>query len=302
MRPVLALALAAGFVVTAGTAQEPVTVKWSLKEGQTFYAKAVTDMDMSMGILGMNVDLKMKTTAVQRFKVSSVKDGATTVEMTFLDMSMTAEGLPGGGGLPGLGDVGEKIKGAKIGAVLDDQMQVTKLIGYEKFLDKIAGDDDAARAQLGAQLSEAAVGQMVSQAFTSVPPRPVKAGDTWSRTTKVPAAGLGDAVVKEKYTFDGVSNEMAKITVVGDMTFKAGKGGVPGLPPGVKVSKFSMKADQYKGTQLFDMKAGRLKEGKVDMVLKGSLAMSANGQDIEMTMRIKARQTTTITDRSPVVD
>ncbi|MFO0800658.1 MAG: DUF6263 family protein [Gemmataceae bacterium] len=302
MRPVLALALTAGLVVTSGTAQEPVTVKWTLKEGQQFYAKAVTDMDMSMGILGMNVDLKMKTTAVQKFKVSSVKDDVTTIEMTFLDMSMTAEGLPGGGGLPGLGDVGEKIKGAKIGAVLDKEMQVTKLIGYDKFLDKIAGDDDTARAQLGAQLSEAAVGQMVSQAFTSVPPMPVKAGDTWSRTTKVPAAGLGDATVKEKYTFDGVSNGVAKIGVVGDMTFKSGKGGVPGLPPGVKVSRFSMKAEQYKGTQLFDLKAGRLKEGTVNMVMKGSLAMSANGQDIEMTMRIKAKQSTTVTEKNPVVD
>ena len=77
--------------------QEPVTVKWSLKEGQTFYAKAVTDMDMSMGILGMNVDLKMKTTAVQRFKVAAVKDGSTTVEMTFLDMTMSAEGLGSSG-------------------------------------------------------------------------------------------------------------------------------------------------------------------------------------------------------------
>ncbi len=302
MRPLLALALTAGFVVTAATAQEPVTVKWTLKEGQTFYAKNVADMDMSMGILGMNVDFKMKTNAVQRFKVLSVKEGATTIEMTMLDMSMEAEGLPGGGGLPGLGGVGEKIKGAKITAVLDDKMEVTKLIGYEKFLDKIAGDDETMRAQMGAQLSEGAVGQMVSQAFTSVPPMPVKAGDTWSRTSKVPAAGLGDAVVKEKYTFDGVSNEMAKISVVGDMTFKAGKGGVPGLPPGVKVSKFSMKADQYKGTQLFDLKAGRLKEGKVDMVMRGSLAMSANGQDIEMTMKIKAKQTTTITDKSPIVD
>jgi hypothetical protein len=302
MRPLFVLALAAGFVVTTASAQEPVTVKWALKEGETFYAKGVADMDMSMGILGMNVDLTMKTSQVQRFKVVSVKPDATTIEMTMLEMTIDAQGLPGGGGLPGLGGVGEKIKGAKITAVLDDKMEVTKLIGYEKFLDKIAGDDDNLRTQLQAQFSEASVGQMVSQAFTAVPPKAVSEGDTWNRTTKVPAAGLGDATVKEKYTFDGISNGLAKISVVGDMTFKAGKGGVPGLPPGVKVSRFSMKADKYTGTQLFDVKAGRLKEGKVDMVMRGSLAMSANGQDIEMTMKIKAKQTTTITSKSPIVD
>ncbi len=302
MRSAFVLALAAGFAAATAGAQEPVAVKWSLKEGETFYAKGVSDMDMSMGVLGMDVEFTVKTTAVQRFKVLAVKDGATTVEMTMMDMSMEAKGLPGGGGLPGLGGIGEKIKGAKITAVLDGQMQVTKLQGYEKFLDKLAGDDDALRAQMQAQMSEATVGQMVSQAFTSVPTMPVKAGDTWSRTTKVPAAGLGDAVVKEKYTFAGVSQGLAKIDVVGDMSFTAGKGGVPGLPPGVKVSKFAMKADKYSGTQTFDLAAGRLKEGKLDMVMKGSLAMSANGMDIEMTMRIKAKQTTTITDKSPIVD
>ncbi|HEX4611440.1 MAG TPA: DUF6263 family protein [Urbifossiella sp.] len=303
MRPVLALALAAGLAVTAAPAQEPVTVKWSLKKGETFFAKGVTDMDMSMGILGMNIDFQMKTTAVQKFKVLAVEPGATTVEMTMMDMAMEVTGLPGGaGGIPGLGGFGDKVKGAKISAVLDDKMQVTKLIGYDKFLDKLAGDDDALRTQMQTQLSEGAVGQMVSQAFTSVPPGPVSAGDTWSRTTKVPAAGIGDATVKEKYTFDGVSNGLAKILVVGDMSFKAGKGGLPGLPPGVKISKFDMKADKYTGTQTFDMKAGRLKEGKLDMSMKGSMSMSANGQDIEMTMRIKAKQSTTITDKNPAVD
>lgn len=302
MRPAFALALAAGFVVTTASGQEAVTIKWSLKEGETFYAKSVTDMDMSMGVLGQNVDLTMKQSTVQKFKVVSVKPGATTVEMTILDMSMDAAGLPGGGGIPGLGQVGEKIKGAKLTAVLDDQMQVTKLVGYDKFIDKIAGDDDNLRTQMEAQMSEAMVGQLVSQAFTSVPPGAVKAGDTWERTTKVPAAGVGDATVKEKYTFDGVSNGLAKISVVGDMKFKAGKGGVPGLPPGVKLTKFDMKADQYKGTQTFDLKAGRLKEGKVDMVMRASLAMSANGMDLDMTMKIKAKATTKITSTSPIVD
>lgn len=302
MRPLFALALTAGFVVTAGNAQEPVTVKWSLKEGQTFYAKAVTDMDMSMGVFGQKVDMTIVTTAVQRFKVTAVSDESTTVEMTFLDMVLDVKGLPGAGGLPGLGDIGEKIKGAKVGAVLDDKMQVTKLVGYEKFLDKVAGDDETTRAQVGAQLSEASVGQMVSQVFASVPPRAVKAGDTWSRTTKVPAAGLGDAVVKEKYTFDGVSNQLAKISVVGEMSFKAGKGGVPGLPAELKVSKFSMKADEYKGVQTFDLKAGRLRDSKLDMAMKGSMEISANGQDLKMTMAIKAKQKMTVTDKNPIVD
>jgi hypothetical protein len=86
------------------------------------------------------------------------------------------------------------------------------------------------------------------------------------------------------------------------MTFKLGKAGFPGLPPGLKVSKFDMKADRSTGTQVFDMKAGRLKEAKQDMAIKGNIAMSANGMDLDMTMKMKGKTTTRITSTSPIVD
>jgi hypothetical protein len=303
MRPALALALTAGLVLATATGQEPVQLKWSLKEGETFYAKALTDMDMGMSILGQNIDFTMKTKAVQRFKVLKSSAAGSTIEMTILEMSMEAEGLPGGAGLPGLGGLNEKVKGAKLTAELDADFQVKKLVGYEKFLDKIAGDDDTARAMMGAQLSEGAVGQMVSQVFTSVPKGGAKVGESWTRTTKVPTGGFGDAAVKEKYTLESASDGVAKIAVKGDMTFKLGdKGGFPGLPPGVKISRFDMKADRYTGTQLFDLKTGRLREGTQDMAMKGTMAMSANGMDIELSMKIKAKTTTTISEKNPIVD
>ena len=190
-----------------------------------------------------------------------------------------------------------------IDLVGDHKESLALLAKLPEFLDKIAGDDDNARAMLGAQMSEAAVGQMFSQVFTSTPKGGAKVGDTWTRTTKAPAAGFGDAVVKEKYKLESVGEGVAKISVTGDLTFKLGdKGGLPGLPPGVKISRFDFKADRYTGTQLFDLKTGRLKEGNQDMSMKGTLAMSANGMDIEMTMKIRAKMATTISEKNPVVD
>jgi hypothetical protein len=299
MRTALALALAGLTVATSAAGQESVTLKWTLKEGDTFYAKSVADMDLSMTVAGMDIDLKMKVSSVQRFKVLAAKPGATTVEMTMQDMKMEMEGLPGG--VPGLGDIGDRIKGATITATLDDDMQVTKVQGYDKFLDKLAGDDEAVRKQMKGQFSEAAVGQMVSQVFSFAPKKAVKVGDTWTRTDKMPT-GVGDAAVKQTFKLAGVENGVAKIGVTADMTFKAADAGFPGLPPGVKVSKFDMKADKIAGTVLFDAKAGRLKETKQDMNLNGAITMSANGMDIEMTMKIKGVQTTTVTDKNPVVD
>jgi hypothetical protein len=290
----VALALGAASV----DAQDSVTLKWKLDEGTAFYSKNVTDMDMSMGIMGMNIDLQMKITAVQRMKVLAAKPGATKIEMTILAMDMEVKGLPGG--IPGLGGLTDKVKGATITATLDDKLAVTKVEGYEKFLDKLAGDDEAVRKQMKQQFSEASIGQMFSQVFAFAPDKAVKVGETWTRSEKMPAAGL-EASVKQKFKLDSVKDGVAKIGLTGDLSFKAGNA-FPGLPDGVAVDKFDMKAEKFEGILLFDTKAGRLTENKTDMDLDGSMTLSAGGNKVEMTMKIKAKQTATVTDKNPVKD
>ena len=299
MRAAFAPVLLVLCAATVG-AQEAVSLKWTLKEGTNFFAKSVTDMDMTMQLLNMDVDMKMKVTAVQRFKVLSVKPGASKVELSIqkMDMEMTSDKLPGG--IPGLGAIGERVKGTTLTATLDDKLAVTKLEGYEKFVEKLAGDDEMLGKQMKQQFSEESLKQMFSQVFAFAPDKPVKIGETWTRTDKMPAAGL-EAVVKQKYKLDSVSNGVAKIGLTGDLTFQAGKA-FPGLPEGVDIKKFDMKADKFTSTLYFDTKAGRLTENKMDMDLMGDISMALGGQTIDMTMKIKARQTTTISDKNPVVD
>jgi hypothetical protein len=299
MRAAFAPVLLVLCATTAG-AQETISLKWTLKEGTTFFAKSVTEMDMTMQLLNMDVDMNMKVTAVQRFKVLSVKPGASKVELSIqkMDMEMTSDKLPGG--IPGLGAIGERVKGATLTATLDEKLAVTKLEGYEKFVEKLAGDDEMLGKQMKQQFSEEAVKQMFSQVFAFAPDKPVKVGETWTRTDKMPAAGL-EAVVKQKYKLDSVSDGVAKIGLTGDLTFKAGKA-FPGLPEGVDIKKFDMKADKFTSTLYFDTKAGRLTENKMDMDVKGDISMAVGGQTIDMTMTMKARQTTTISDKNPVVD
>src|SRR3954469_15390997 len=137
--PAAGLALAA-LLASAGTAADDVTLKWNLKEGTTFYAKTVADMDMQMSVAGQDVAVPMKMTQVQRFKVLSSSGGTTKVEMTIQDMAMELGGqFAGAAGA--LGGIGEKVKGATLTATLNEKMEVTKVEGYEKFLDKLAPDD-----------------------------------------------------------------------------------------------------------------------------------------------------------------
>ena len=145
MRTAAALALCLAFTQLT-RADEPVSLKWTLKEGDVFYAKNVADQDMQMEFMGNKIPVKMKVTMVQKFAIRAVKPGATTVEMTITDMSMDL----GGGGLPGgagLGGIGEQIKGTTLTATFDDKFEVTKVTGTDKLLDKFAQGDPTAMFQ-----------------------------------------------------------------------------------------------------------------------------------------------------------
>jgi hypothetical protein len=238
MRTATALAVAA-VLACAGTAADEVTLKWNLKEGTTFYAKTVADMNIDMSVAGQDINMPMKVTQVQRFKVLSATGSQTKVEMAIQDMAMEMGGPLAGAAGGALAGLGEKVKGATITATLNEKMEVTKVEGADKFLDKIA-PDDMTRAMMKGMFSEATVGQMFTQVFVFGPAKPVKPGDTWNRTDKVPTGGFGDGTVKQKYTLKSVSGGVAAIDLTGDVTFKAGDGALPGLPPGVKVSKFDM--------------------------------------------------------------
>jgi hypothetical protein len=285
----LALALA-----LAPAQADGVNLKWSLKEGDTFYVKTVQDMDMTIGVMGQNIDQKQKGTNVIRFRVKSAKPGATVVEMTTIAFDMDA-GLPGAGGLT------EKMKGLNFTVTLDDKLEVTKLEGYDKFLDAIAGEDEAQRKLMGTLIPEATFRQMISQTFVISPGKPVKVGDTWTKSDELSMGPLGSFALKQTFTLNDVTGGVAKIGSKADMKFKpAGKGGAGGLP--FQITRADMKADKFAGTYQFDTRAGRLTEATADGTMSGTMTASAGGQEIEISMKMKMKSTTTVTDRNPVKD
>jgi hypothetical protein len=282
-------------VAAPAAAQDTIPLKWSLKEGDKFFASNETDMTMTIMVMGQSQDVKMTLSAVQRFKVLSVKQDSTTVEMTMLGMDVKSP-IP----VPGLGAIGEKVKGATLTAVLDDKMKVTKLQGYDKFLDKLADGDENSKKALKLQFSEASMSQMIGQVFTFGTDKPVKVGETWPRTESMQVAGF-DTVVKMKCKLDSVTDGVAKIGWTGDLTFKAGAA-IPGLPEGIQIDKFEMKADKLGGTMKFDTKLGRLTENNQDADMVGTITVAVAGMKLDMTMKIKLKQKVTIGDKNPIKD
>src|SRR5436853_395274 len=118
--PVIALLLAAP--------GDTYTLQWKLKEGDVFYNKTSVVMEQKIEAMGQTIEQTITIKTVLRFKVKSVAEGKTVVEMTYLEMKIDAAGLPGT-------NVGDNLKNVSFTATLNDKMEVTKLEGYEKFLD-----------------------------------------------------------------------------------------------------------------------------------------------------------------------
>jgi len=290
-----ALALAVLLAVPGAVrADDPVNLKWTLKEGDTFYGKTTVVQGQTVSVLGMDVEFTMEIGSVLKYEVTAAKQGTTTVKATYLASTVEAKGLP----FP-VEEMGKKAKGAVITLTIDEKGAVTKVEGAEKIADKFK-DAKAIEKELGgAMFSEAAVREMVGLPFTVSPEKPVKAGDTWVRDEKTAAAGF-DVSGKTTYKVDSVEQGVAKVTTKSDLTIKAGAGGAAGLP--FKISKIDVKTDKAGGGYTFDVKAGRLKDYSQELTMSGDITATVDGNDLKIGMKTKQTMKVAISDKSPSID
>jgi hypothetical protein len=268
------------------------TLQWKLKENDIFYNKTSIVMDQTIEAMGQTGKQKITIDTALKFKVKSAREGTTVVEMTYLENKIDAPGLPGV-------NVGDKLKGISFTATLNDKMEVTKLEGYDKFLDALSEGDENQRKLLKAMMPEATIRQMFGQTFVLAPAKPVAIGDTWNRTDKMALGPLGSVEAKGSFKLDSVKDNIATVTVKGDLSFKAGDGG-EGLP--FKITKADLKADKFNGTHKFDMKLGRVIETKVEMEMSGTMTIAVAGQSIDAKLSQKMTAVGTISDKNPVKD
>lgn len=268
------------------------TLKWKLKEGDVFYNKSTVDTDQNFEVEGTSTDQKMTVRSVLRFKVTSAKPGATVVEMTFLENKVDAPGLPGK-------NAGNKLKDVTFTATLDDKMTVSKLEGYDQFLDAVSGGDEGQKKLMRAMMPETTIRQSFGQTFNISPEKPVAVGDRWERTDKMALGPLGSVETKSAFRLDSVKGDVATIAMTGDLKFKPGDGDA-GLP--FKVTKADLKAENFTGTHRFDVKAGRLTDSKMEMTMAGTMTIEVAGKTIDARMRQKLTTTGVVTEKNPVVD
>ena len=291
-----------GFVATLALAltiapgqSDGVLLRWKLKEGDTFYAKSVSNMEQTVTAMGRDIDQKQDQTTVNRFKVLKASDKGYTVEQTILQSITESNIAPGG-----LGDLDKKMKGATFTIEMDEKFKATKVTGVNDLVKKIGEDNPMLKQILSGMLNDEMMKKAAEDVFRCGPDKAVKVGDTWKRDETLPLGPLGEMSMKLEHKLVSSKDGTEEISFTGEAKYGAPKQAAEGLP--FTIAKADLKTEKFSGTLTFDSKAGRSKESKIVMNLAGTMSVKVGEIEVDVDLKQKLTTTTTISEKSPVVD
>ena len=286
LNTVAGLALA----LTLAPAQaDGVEIRWKLAKGDTFYARTITNMNQTIDVAGMQMEQKQDQTIVHRYKVLEAGPKGTVVEQTVTKADIE-------GNLPMGAEIAGRMKGAVLTFTLDDKFKVTKVEGYDKYIDRIAGDDEMSRKILRMFMNEETLKLGIQDLFGFAPGKPVRPGDEWKRDNTVSLGPLGDLQLVGKFKLVGVENGVAKISTDAEARYQAPKEAADA--GGFSITKGDLKVETFTGSVSFDLKAGRLKESRSEMTMSGTLTVSVGGAETDVGIKQRLTTTSTVSDKN----
>jgi hypothetical protein len=280
--------LVAGLALAFAFQADATTLRWKLAKGDTFYARTVNELEQTVGVLGQSMEQNQTQTVVHRYKVLDAGDKGTVLEQTIVKAEMK-------GNLPGAEGLADRMKGLTLTYTLDGKGKVSKVEGYEAYIDKLAGDDENIKKLLKATMNQETLKMGVQDLFGFVPDEPVKPGDTWKRKYDMSLGPIGKFGMNATYKYAGPADGAAKITYTADAKFSPPDDGADGGLP-FTITKGNLTAEKFEGTLLFDAKAGRLKESKTDAKMGGKLTASINGMEVEIEFKQNLTVTSTVSE------
>jgi hypothetical protein len=300
--------------VSLGAQDTTLRYRWTKGEVVRYRTTTQTDMTMS-GIPGMG-DMNVTTSMVQVTKMvtdSVAADGTATVKVTYESVKMSMS-------IPMMGDVvfdsanpaaaaGNPIaEGLKpLGALVGQEFTITssplgkilKIDGLGPIFDKVKAQLEASGAgagglgganNLSSILSEDAQRSTMQQASAPFPEKPIKAGESWDNSFKIPNP-FGQQLVAYKYTLKDVTGDTARI-----MTAATVKPDGPATPMGPMT--VTMGDGTGQGEITFDVKSGRARKTVSTLSMPLAMAMAApDGTNINLQATTKTTTTVELIEK-----
>lgn len=280
--------------ILATTAAAQLTLEWKLTPGAAFQAERIYAQKQT-------VEVKNKVLADTRTKtfVITVTVKEKTAGGFGLDLKLdSVQFKSAGAGLAGgLDDkLAAKMTGSTFSATMTPQGRLTKLQGYDAFMQKVADKKDELEKVLRALLPEEAVRADMEDIFHFLPDRPVRAGDSWKREAVEPVPPFGSFKSAITYVLDGDKTDAAAISYTIKMTYKrpTTSGDLFNVVSG------TLKADDGKGSIVFDTRTGCLVQSEKTVNLRGSLVIESMGKQTPMEFTSTNSVTVRFSPRSDV--
>jgi hypothetical protein len=284
--------LSSAYFVSPVRAQ--VKLEWQLQEGKTFFVKRVYMQKQSVEINGKSFKEERAKTWVTAVTAKEKTPAGYVLELKIDSVSFQSAGkMPAGervgmnapaqGGLDDA--LAAKVKGSAFTAVVTAQGKLVKFEGYDAFILKLAGKNAERDKVLRALLTEQTLREDMEDIFHFLPEKAVRKGDKWKRDTiePVPPFGLFKSVLEyvldeEELVEGGNAGGRVGISYKIKTTYK---------PPNeaadlIRIVKGSLKAEEGKGSIIFDVKQGRLVRSEKTAHIRGDLVIESMGKQMRM--------------------
>ncbi len=293
-------------------AGDTVDLKWKFEKGKTFYQELTTETKQTMKVMGMDIVQNQKQTfyfswtpkeedkdknwiIVQKIEGIKMDIDIGGQKVTFDSTKDTGVNNP-------LSDFFKALVGSQFTLTVSPDFKVTKIEGREEFLKKLVTANQQMEPMLKTILSDDALKQMADPAFSVVPNKPEKKGESWSKESKLNMGPIGTYETNYKYTYEGPDEKdkaLAKIKV--DTTLKyipPAEGTTSQLP--FKIKKADLKSSDATGTVLFDVAKGRVASSDMGLKLDGKLSIEIGGMTSEVDLSQQQKTTVKTTDDNPL--
>jgi hypothetical protein len=284
-------------MAAAPAARAQVKLEYKFPEGQTLTYKTNMKVNQTMTIMGMEIPTEVEQTIVTSRAIGKRAGDSTLPVQEKIDSFRTELSLPGGLQVsydskdPGakidneqlkfLEDVFKLAAEASYTVVLDAKNKVKAVEGTEKLLEKADKLNELVRGSIRSQFQPDKLKVKFERSHGNLPDVLARQGEPWERTEGLEGGSGQELVVRKKYEYAGTEKKGGKtLDKITAKVLEVKLEDDPNDQSPAKVTKSDLKVESSDETILFDREAGRIAEARGKLKVKGSMTLSAMGQEL----------------------
>src|SRR6185369_13244608 len=277
----------------SSSATDAIELKFKLPKGKKYEYAMNMEMQWNQEMMGKKMDMKNTMGFTYLFEVTNDSSEWKTVSSILakvnLDMSINGRTMHYDTDMPAtdsgpiamMGKAFGAMKGSQFSFTVNDKGDIGEVKGIKEIQDSMFsamhnGEGEGPVEGLRKTFDEKGLKQNMQQAFSTYPGKPVKVGDTWTKTTTQKVQGM---TIKSDnvYTLESVHGNDAIVKLTSKLSLdNAGEAN-----PARSITGTS------EGKTHYDLETGLITDGDLDM--KMDMKRKVNNTELPMSMNMKMK-------------